>query len=379
MALNNPFEKLPAELTTMVLGLLESTDIESLINADPHMLRVFRQHELVILRPLRRSISRQFPCEDLTQAVIACRLRQLESTPLCLDRAKYQELVKPILTQPSEALPVTELKLGAISDLHRLFHEVEVFTSAYSREAWEMTQDAVADYNMQPTTESTRLPLSVPLSGREEEMIKRAYLLFDSCRHTLWFSTSLLQDYYYPVTTASTYYIPWEPAYRNKLQNVRAFQAVLRFLLRGYRRLLYQVDDLIAGESSGITSRPQTRELLERPSRDNLQFPAYLCSLGYHPLLNSQEISSATESVISLYTRYSQLKQNRHTCPLVAVANLKEAVKVLFAGSETKRDFWTSGAFMFDCERRWQLDDNWYDQTFDLIEDGEGYELLGRV
>lgn len=286
MPLSNPFEKLPAELTTMVLGLLESTDIQSLINADPHMLRVFLQHELVILRPLRRSISRQFPGENLTQAVIACRLRQLESTPLSRDLAKYQEVVKPILTQAPKALPVTELKLGAISELHRLFREVEVFASAYSREAWEMTQDAVADYNRVPRIDSVRLPLSIPLSGGEKEVIQMAYLLFDSYRHTLWFSTSFLQDYYYPKSHASLYYIPWQFAHANKLINVRTFDAVLRFLLREYNRLLCQVDDLLEGGSSDIISQLQTREFLNSSSRDNFQFPAYLCSQGYRPLLD---------------------------------------------------------------------------------------------
>ncbi|KAJ4139732.1 hypothetical protein NW768_001075 [Fusarium equiseti] len=367
MVLNNPFEKLPAELTTMVLGLLESNDIQSLINADPHILRVFLQHELVILRPLRREISHQFPCENLTQAVIACRLRQIESTPLARDRARYQEVVKPILTQSPDEISVAKLKLGAISDLQRLFREAEVFTSAYAKEAWEMTQDAVADYNMEPRTESVRRPLS--LSGGEKEEMQMAYLLFDSYRHTLWFSTSFLQDYYCPKKPASFYYIPWGFTEGNKLIHVRTFHAVLRFLLREYRRLLYQVDDMIACESSNITSRLQTREFLHRPSRDNIQFPAYLCSQGYRPLLESQEANNVTESVISLYTQYSQLKRNRQTCPLVVVADLKDSVEALFAGSQTERDFWTSGAFMFNFERLIQLDRDWWMDMFIFEED----------
>ncbi|KAH7186062.1 uncharacterized protein B0J16DRAFT_320820 [Fusarium flagelliforme] len=375
MALSNPFEKLPVELTTTVLGLLESADIQSPINADPHMLRVFLQHECAILRPLRRSISRQFPGENLTQAAIACRLRQLESTPLSQDRAKYQDVVQPILTQSPEELPVTELKLGAIADLHRLFCEVEVFTSAYSKQAWEMTQDAAADYNSVPRTDSVRLPLSIPLSGREKEEIQMAYLLFNSYRHTLWFSTSFLQDYYYPKSHASLYYIPWQFAHANKLINVRTFDAVLGFLLREYNRLLCQVDDLLEGGSSDIIWQLQTREFLNSSSRDNFQFPAYLCSQGYRPLLDCQEIGNATEVVLSLYTQYRQLRQNRHTCPLVVVTHLKGSVEALFAGSQTERDFWTSGAFMFDHERRLQL----YDRTFHLLEDGEEYELLGWI
>lgn len=373
MALSNPFEKLPAELTTMVFSLLKSTDIQSLINADPHMLRVFLQHELVILRPLRRNISRLFPGENLTQAVIACRLRQLESTPLSRDWVKYQEAVEPILTDSPEAVSIGDLKLGVISDLDRLFREAELFTSAYSKEAWKMTQDAVADYDMEPWTESVRIPLSIPLSGGEKEEIQKAYLLFDSYRHTLWFSTSLLQDYYCPKKPACFYYIPWEFIEGNKLFHVRTFHAVLRFLLREYRRLLYQVDDVIAGHSSNITSRLriQAREFLDRPSRDNLQFPAWLCSQGYRPLLDSRETSNARESVISLYRRYTQLKRNRDTCPLVVVADLKDSVEALFAGSQTERDFWTSGAFMFNYERLSELDLDWWMDTFLFQEDAE--------
>jgi len=406
MALSNPFEKLPAELTTMIVGHLESTDIQSLINADPHMLRVFLQHELVILRPLRRSIYRQFPGPNLAQAFTACRLRQLESTPVSRDRAKYQEVVTPILTQPPETLPVTKLNLGAISDLYRLFCEAEVFTSAYSKEAWEMTQDTAAEYDytpfselerlfdaaeaftsdysrvasemtqdaaaecdLKPKTELAKFPLSMPLSKYENEDIQKAYLQFESCRHTLWFSTSFLQDYYCPEKPASFYHIPWEFTDGNKLLHVRAFHAVLRFLLGGYERLLYQVDDLIASGSSNITSRRQIKEFVHRPSHDNLQFPAFLCSQGYRPLLNSQEVSNITESVISLYTRYSHLKENRQTCPLVVIADLEDSVKALFAGSQTERDFWTSGAFMFDCDRLEQLNEDWWFETVGFQDD----------
>ncbi|KAF5676581.1 hypothetical protein FHETE_2077 [Fusarium heterosporum] len=233
MVLSNPFDKLPAELSIMVLGLLESAeDILSLIRADPHMLQVFLQHELIILRPLRRSLYRQFPGRNLTQAVVACRLRQIERTPLSRNRANYQEV-----------------------------------------------------------------------------------------------------DYYCPEKPSSVYYIPWESAFGNKL-----------------RGLLNRVNDLIAADASGITSH------------DNLQFLVYLCSQGYHPLLYSREISSATlkKSIISLYKRYSQLKQDRRTCPLVVVADLNDSANALFAGSGAECDFWTSGAFMFGHKRLVQLDDVWY-------------------
>ena len=331
------------------------------------MLRVFLEHEHVLLRPLRQSLYRQFPGLSLTQAVIACRLRQVESTFLSWDRGKYQDVVRPILTQPREELSVTELKLGAVSDLYRLFREAEVFISAYSRAAWDMTQDAVTDYNRMMRTSFVRLPLSITLSGGEKEQIQMAYLLFDSYRHTLWFGTAFLQYYYYPKTHASWAHIAWEFPDENRLRNIRAFDAVLRFLLQEYNRLLCQVDDLLEGESSYITLQQRTRQFLKSSSRDNRQFPAFLCSKGYRPLLYCQEIGNATEAVVSLYMQYRQLRQNRHTCPLVAVAHLKDS----FAGSQTERDYWTSGAFMFDSRRLRQLDDGWYDQVFMIEEEAD--------
>jgi hypothetical protein len=120
------------------------------------------------------------------------------------------------------------------------------------------------------------------------------------------------------------------------------------------------VDDILEGESSDITSQAQTSEFLNCSSHDILQFPAYLCSQGYRALLDCQEIGNPTERVVSLYTQYSQLKQNRHTCPLVVFVALKDSVDSLFAGSQTWHAFWTSGAFMFDPERLSQLDRHWW-------------------
>ncbi|KAJ4009561.1 hypothetical protein NW752_009154 [Fusarium irregulare] len=360
MAFSNPFEKLPAELTTAVLGLLEPTDLQSLINADPHMLRVFLQHELVVLRPLRRNIFNQFTGQRLTQAAIACRLRQLESTPLSRDRAKYEEVVKPILTQSPEAVPVTTLNLGSISHLDRLFREVQAFTSAYSKDAWEMTQNAVADSYIGCRRVPARLPLSVPLSRGEREMIQWAYLLFESYRHTLWFSKSFVLEHYCPEQPAPSCHILGEFTYGNKLGRIRPFYAVLGFLLREYRRLLSQVDDILEGESSDITSQAQTSEFLNCSSHDILQFPAYLCSLGYRALLDCEEIGNPTARVVSLYMQYSQLKQDHHTCPLVVFVALKDSVDSLFDGTQTWHAFWTSGAFLFDPERLNQLDRHWW-------------------
>lgn len=185
----------------------------------------------------------------------------------------------------------------------------------------------------------------------------------------------MLQDYYYPDKGASFYRIPWESADGNKLVLVRTFHAVLRFLLREYNRLLCQVDDQLEGQSSGITSQLQTREFLNSSSCDNRQFPAYLCSQGYRPLLYCQETGHATEVILSLHRQYRQLRQTRRTCPLVVVAHLKDPVEALFAGSQTMRDFWTSGAFMFDDERLYQLDERWGFVTFDFLEDA----LYGAV
>ncbi|KAF5000556.1 hypothetical protein FGRMN_1723 [Fusarium graminum] len=145
MAHSNPFETLLAGLTLMVLGLLEPADIRSPIDVDPDILRVFLQHELTILRPLRQSLHRQLPSQNLVQALIACHQRQIERTPFSQNRAKYQEVVKPILTRSPEALPTRKLNLWAISELHHLFREAEIFVSAYSREAWDMPH---ARYNI---------------------------------------------------------------------------------------------------------------------------------------------------------------------------------------------------------------------------------------
>ena len=223
-----------------------------------------------------------------------------------------------------------------------------------------MTQNAVADSYRGCRRDPARLPLSIPLSRGEKEKIQWAYLLFESYRHTLWFSKTFVLEHYRPEQPTAPRHILWEFTYGNKLGRIRTFYAILRFLLQESRRLLSQVDDMPEGESSDITSQAQAREFLNCSSHDIIQFPAYLCSLGYRALLECQVIGNPTERVVSLYTQYSQLKQDHHTCPIVVFVALKDSVDSLFAGTQTWHAFWTSGAFLFDPERLSQLDRHWW-------------------
>lgn len=255
MAFSTPFEKVPVEILISIIGDLESPEaLQSMIRADSHILRVFIGNRHLILRPLRQDVYHQFPDKNLTQAAVACRLRQIESgVPLRTQtRAHAEGMIKPLLSQSPKPLSVAQLSLGAISKLYQLFREAEIFTAGFSRECWHLFQDWVsredADYDddhVPQKLSSIRLPLSLPLSKPECYEIQKFYLLFDACRHTLNFTTSFLQDYDLPESSMANFHIPYRFIYQDKLLCVRAFQTVFRFVFREYEHLLNGIHDRI--------------------------------------------------------------------------------------------------------------------------------------
>jgi hypothetical protein len=64
------------------------------------------------------------------------------------------------------------------------------------------------------------------------------------------------------------------------------------------------------------------------------------------------------EHILALYMRYLQLKANRRTCPMVVGADLEYSLRTLRCGTNTEREFWISGAFMWDMKRL-QLGEEW--------------------
>ncbi|KAH6993672.1 hypothetical protein EDB82DRAFT_475431 [Fusarium venenatum] len=187
MASSNPFEKLPAELITIILGSFEcAKDVQSMICADPHILRVFLRNHSLVLRPLSQALYHHFPGKSLTQAVIASRLQQIENKLHCQNPVQAKELVEPILTSSPNPFSLTRFNLGALLELYQLHREADTCVAHYSKTAWKMPQHMAARQNEDN---------SVPLSETEIQQMQNACLLFDACRHTLFFSTSLLQDY----------------------------------------------------------------------------------------------------------------------------------------------------------------------------------------
>ncbi|CAF3470033.1 unnamed protein product [Fusarium graminearum] len=70
MASISPFEKLSAELITIILGASESPkDMQSAVLADPYILRAFFQNQSFLLQPLLQNLYHHFPGQNLTQAV----------------------------------------------------------------------------------------------------------------------------------------------------------------------------------------------------------------------------------------------------------------------------------------------------------------------
>jgi hypothetical protein len=374
MAFSTPFEKLPVEIIISIIGDLESPKaLQSMIRADSHTLRVFLQNRDLILRPLRQDVYHQFPDQNLTQAAVACRLRQIESgvPRQTQTRAHAEEVMRPLLSQSPKPLSVAQLNLGAISKLYQLFCEAETFTTGFPRESWRMTQDWVykdahEDYEDHEDQKDLggRLPMSLPLSRKEHGQIQKSYLLFDACHHTLNFTTSFLQDYDVPESSSSDFHIPYSFIYQDKLLCVRAFQTAFRFVFKEYEHLLEGIHDRIAYSThlhrpdiKDTTWLLQRQEFLNRSFRDHLQFIAYLCSQGYYLLLESQEMDDIMmeERILSLYMRLSQLKKHSLACPLVISACLEFSLNNLCHGADSRREFWASGAFMWDKERLLQF------------------------
>ncbi|KAF5723453.1 hypothetical protein FMUND_1777 [Fusarium mundagurra] len=338
MTLANYFEKLSPELITMILTAFDSTkDIQSTIHADPYILSVFLQNQQGILLPLRQALHNQFPGYNLTQAAL---------------------VIKPILTSPPKPLSVSKLNLGALSELYGVLCEADTFAVSYSKKAWKMTQEIAA---RDPEEEELpSLPMRLPLSEAESQEIQKAYLLFDAYRHTLCFSTNLVQDYGYE-DNVSSFHIPWKFIYDEKLLCVRAFQAVFVFLFKEYKGILNQIHY----RNTGPPSLPrfannddwQIPPFTDAPQRDRLQFIAYLCSQGYRQLHSFRERSSTSqdEHILSLYWKYQALKRDRRNCPMVVGADLEYSLKILCCDTGGGHKFWTSGAYMWDMERLEQI------------------------
>ncbi|KAF5664274.1 hypothetical protein FHETE_7156 [Fusarium heterosporum] len=371
MVLSTPFEKLPTELVTIVLRNLESPDdIGSVIQADSHILHIYSQNQPYILRPLRQALHHQFPGQNLTQAAVACRLRKMESDFSCLTRAQVKEKVNQVLLRPPE--PVARLNLRAMSTLYCLLEESRVLTADYSREAWNLAQYLAAEEtgNCGPM-----IPLSSPLSETEIEQMQKAYLLFDTYRHTLRYSTFLLQDYCtLGEQHMASFYIPYEFAYQDKLVCVRTFQAVFRFVFRKYQHILnrdsWWMTVPTQPEINGTAWRVAKKHFFKNPPQDDLQFSAFLSSQNYQTLIDLQAMGEIqlVKRIASLYRRYSRLKGNPLNSPLVMFADLKPWKEIGCAPDDMCCELWISGAFMLDKERLLQLGEGWIDYAWELKE-----------
>ncbi|KAF5556995.1 ferric cupric reductase transmembrane component 7 [Fusarium napiforme] len=359
MAPSNHFEKLSPEIVTMILAVFESAmDLQSAIQADPYILSVFLQNQQRILLPFRQALNTHFPGQNLTQAALVCRIRHMEGRFQCQDRAQVEQVIKPLLTSSPKPLSVSKLSLGALSELYGVLREADTFAISYSKKAWKMTQEVVV---RDPEEEELpSLPMRLPLSEAESQEIQKAYLLFDAYRHSLCFSTNLVQDYGYEDDVHS-FHIPWKFIYDEKLLCVRAFQAVFVFLFKEYEGILNQIHYRNTGPPSlprfANNNEWQIPPFVDTPQRDRLQFIAYLCSQGYHQLQSFRKRSSVSqgEHILSLYWKYQVLKGDRRSCPMVVGADLEHSLWVLCCSAGRGHEFWTSGAFMWDMESLEQI------------------------
>ncbi|CVK85191.1 uncharacterized protein FPRN_06932 [Fusarium proliferatum] len=352
MASRNPFGQLPAELMMIILGAFDSAeDLQSIIRADPRAFGVFLQNKQRILPSLRSSLGESCS-QSLIQAVMIHRLRQSEADSHGLTRLQAEQIMKPVLTSPPEPCRFIKLNLGALGDLYQLFRESSSFKDYYKTRMAEYDDTRTRERSNRrikieecPGTGIPEIVFESSLLERKKPRLwyldstgmQRAYLLFEAYRHTLWFSTNLLQDY---GTGDDRYdfHIPWNFIYHDKLLCTRTFQAIFVFLFREYNGLLRQVHSRINGSDYNCrfdltdnTWRIPSRQFLQRGMRDRLQFTAYLTSQGFHRFLNVQNMDddAQEEHILSLYVRYLDLKADRQTCPMVVGADLEHSLMAL--------------------------------------------------
>ncbi|KAF4437814.1 hypothetical protein F53441_12955 [Fusarium austroafricanum] len=236
MSDSSPFEKLPSELKTMILRGLESPqDIQSFIRADSHMLSIFLEHRDHVLRPLRQDLCHPLTGKNLGLVMVACRLRQTEDEFKRLTRAQVAKKMQPIMKTLSQPLLTTGLSLGLLCALFQLLHELEFFTSSYSRQAWENMQnmadkEAEDDLNARLIVCKPRVPLL--LSNKEKQHIQIAYLLFEAYRNTLAFNTSLLQQVELDHDIQDSILAPFEICCSDGPWEVRAFQLMTDLIIQ---------------------------------------------------------------------------------------------------------------------------------------------------
>ncbi|SCN92136.1 uncharacterized protein FFB20_12332 [Fusarium fujikuroi] len=352
MASSNPFAQLSAELMITILGAFDSTkDLQSIIRADPRALGVFLQNKQRILPSLRSSLDESCS-QSLVQAVMIHRLRQSEADSHDLTRLQAEQIMKPVLTSPPEPCRLMKLNLGALGDLYQLFRQSRSFMDYYKTRMGEYDDTRTREHSNRririeecPGTGMQEIVFESSLPERKKPRLwyldstgmQRAYLLFEAYRHSLWFSTNLLQDY---GTGDDRYdfHIPWNFIYNDKLLCIRTFQAIFVFLFREYNSLLRQVHGRINGSDyncrfdlTDTTWRIPSRQFLQRGMRDRLQFTAYLTSHGFHQFLNIQDMDydAQEERILSLYVRYLDLKADRQTCPMVVGADLEHSLMAL--------------------------------------------------
>lgn len=336
----------------IILGAFDSAeDVQSIIRADPRAFGVFLHNKQRILPSLRSSLDESCS-QSLIQAVMIHRLRQTEGDSHGLTRPQAEQIMRPVLTSPPEPCRLMKLNLGALGELYQLLRESRSFKDYY--------KTRMAEYDDTRTREPSDMMFRIedcPGTGMQEVVfesslperkkprlwyldsteMQRAYLLFEAYRHTLWFSTNLLQDY---GTSNDRYnfHIPWKFIYHDKLLCIRTFQAIFVFLFREYNSLLKQVHGRINGQDyncrfdlTDTTWRTRSRQFLQRGMRDRLQFTAYLTSQGFHQFLDIQDMDddAQEERILSLYVRYVNLKADRQTCPMVVGADLEHSLMAL--------------------------------------------------
>ncbi|PNP76698.1 hypothetical protein FNYG_10117 [Fusarium nygamai] len=324
MASGNPFDQLPGELMIKILASIDSPeDVQSLIHANPHALCVFLKHKQTILQSLRRNFYHESCSQSLTQALMVYRLRRNEYDSHCQTRPQAEKIMRPLLTSPPERCQGKRFNLGALSKLYRLTQESQNLEEHYRPRAREMHPGS---------SPSGRKHLR--MLNLDSGVLQQAYLLFEAYRHTLWFSTNLLQDYG-SSDDRYNFNIPWNFVYRDKLLCVRTFQTFFVFVFREHENILSRVHSRVNGshylyrfDSDWCIQR---REFLHRGPRDRLQFAAYLSSLGCLWLLNIQNMDDIAqeEYVTSLYMRYLARKADRQNCPMVMDADLEHSLRTL--------------------------------------------------
>ncbi|KAJ3535788.1 hypothetical protein NM208_g6984 [Fusarium decemcellulare] len=382
MAAASPLDQLPAELFAQLLRSIDSPrDLRSFIGACPTAFRRYMVHKSYILQPISRQLKIRFQATgQLSNALIAARLRCIQNDLPYLEPRQAQEQVWPILESPPLESSTWEINLCVICHLFRLSREADHCIARYADEAWAKVQDEAEIYAiLEFTNYFGPLPEPPPLrrtplllSPSERKRLEEAFLTFDIYRHTTHYDTTILREVEidWPIQMPIAW--PWfiREGFQAPDWKLRAFQSIFSFIFNKYHFLVHRLTKRLERQrDSGMLLRSidnlgpnRVWQFLQRTPHEELTFIAYLCSHGYFLLVSLEHMDSeCLERFILTMFLWRCLPQAQSAWSLATDEALGSSLKALGTGVNTDmgvyNEPWTKGRYFGDRDRLEQLED----------------------